>query len=299
MADADVAITAGSGTKIDTRTVGAGTDEHRQVVVIGDPTTAAQVATVDAANRIDAHLADYRLAAVNIATTGSTTLASDTNGVNHALIRIGTTRTGGTILFEVSADGTNFSNAETFKGNGDLWVSDIGQTPTSGDIFRIFLNGYQTLRATVTGTLSGTVATTITLVQTASVITAINTTAPPHAIGYNIQSKTAQYTTTQTGTALWTPTSGRRLVIMSYQIQVGGTTAGTMQLWFEAANADTTYTRGTDVAIFDGEFAPSTTLKPGVVQTGVWVGPAADMDLRVTDSAAINPLTVTVWGYEY
>lgn len=47
MADADVAITAGSGTKIDTRTVGAGTDEHRQVVVIGDPSTAANVAAVD------------------------------------------------------------------------------------------------------------------------------------------------------------------------------------------------------------------------------------------------------------
>ena len=52
MADADVLITAGSGTKVDTRTVGAGTDEHRQVVVIGDPTTAAQVATVDASGRV-------------------------------------------------------------------------------------------------------------------------------------------------------------------------------------------------------------------------------------------------------
>lgn len=53
MADADVPITAGAGTKIDTRTVGAGTDEHRQVVVIGDPTTAANVASADAANGLD------------------------------------------------------------------------------------------------------------------------------------------------------------------------------------------------------------------------------------------------------
>lgn len=49
MADADVPITAGSGTKIDTRTVGAGTDEHRQVVVVGDPSTAANVGAVTAA----------------------------------------------------------------------------------------------------------------------------------------------------------------------------------------------------------------------------------------------------------
>lgn len=48
MADADVQITAGTGTKIDTRTVGAGTDEHRQVICIGDPTTAGNVAPVDA-----------------------------------------------------------------------------------------------------------------------------------------------------------------------------------------------------------------------------------------------------------
>lgn len=48
MADADVPITAGTGTKIDTRTVGAGTDEHRQVVVVGDPATAANVAAVTA-----------------------------------------------------------------------------------------------------------------------------------------------------------------------------------------------------------------------------------------------------------
>lgn len=46
MADADVAVTAGAGTKIDTRTVGAGVDEHRQVVVVGDPTTAASVGRV-------------------------------------------------------------------------------------------------------------------------------------------------------------------------------------------------------------------------------------------------------------
>jgi len=52
VADADVPITAGSGTKIDTRTVGAGTDEHRQVVVIGDPTTAANVGAVSAAGRL-------------------------------------------------------------------------------------------------------------------------------------------------------------------------------------------------------------------------------------------------------
>jgi len=47
MADADILITPGAGAKIDTRTVGAGNDENRQVIVIGDPATAAGVAPVD------------------------------------------------------------------------------------------------------------------------------------------------------------------------------------------------------------------------------------------------------------
>ena len=110
---------------------------------------------------------------------------------------------------------------------------------------------------------------------------------------------TAQYATTQTGVALLTPSSDKKLVIVYIQIQVGGTTAGTLQVWFGAVG-DTTYSRGTDRAIFDGEFAPSSTLKPGFTSTkeSGWKAINADDVLKVTTSAAINPLTITVWGYE-
>ena len=47
MADSAVAITAGSGTNIDTRTE-ATNGNHRQVIVVGDPATNAGVAPVDA-----------------------------------------------------------------------------------------------------------------------------------------------------------------------------------------------------------------------------------------------------------
>lgn len=121
---------------------------------------------------------------------------------------------------------------------------------------------------------------------------------PGGAVGEEFH-ETAQYTSTQTGTAFVTPNSGKKLVVTHYQIQVGGTTAGTMQLWY-GASGDTTYSRGTDRAIFDGEFAPSATLKPGVMQTkeSGWPAAAADDILRVTTSAAINPITITVWYYE-
>lgn len=47
MADASVAVTAGTGTSIDTRTE-ATNGNHRQVVVVGDPSTNAGIAPVDA-----------------------------------------------------------------------------------------------------------------------------------------------------------------------------------------------------------------------------------------------------------
>lgn len=49
MADSAVAVTAGTGTNIDTRTE-ATNGNHRQVMVIGDPSTNAGVAPVDATN---------------------------------------------------------------------------------------------------------------------------------------------------------------------------------------------------------------------------------------------------------
>lgn len=67
MADTAVAITAGSGTNIDTRTE-ATNGNHRQVVVIGDPSTNAGVAPVDATGGLTVTLA---AASPGIIATGS------------------------------------------------------------------------------------------------------------------------------------------------------------------------------------------------------------------------------------
>jgi hypothetical protein len=125
---------------------------------------------------------------------------------------------------------------------------------------------------------------------------------PAHHVAYDgapflLTGKTAQYTTAQTGTALWTPAGGKKLVITEYQIGTTGTVGGNIQLWF-GASGDTTYTRGTDLAIFDHNFIPSATFSPGIAKSGLWIASAVDHVLRVTDDAAINALTVNVWGYE-
>ena len=113
---------------------------------------------------------------------------------------------------------------------------------------------------------------------------------------YTLTAKTVTATTAQTGVDIWSPTSGKILVITSIQIQTFATTAGTCQVWF-GLTADTTYSRGTDLAIFDGEFAPSATLKPGWSAQGLWIGPAVDSELHYTTTNSLS-IIITVWGYE-
>lgn len=117
----------------------------------------------------------------------------------------------------------------------------------------------------------------------------------PHANGTTMASATAQYTTTQTSTILGpTNAAGIKMYVTSIQIQAGGTVAGSVQVYFGTA----AYSRGTSRAIFDGEFAPSATLKPGYAQSPfVPFESVAGDEVRVTTSAAINPLTVTIWYY--
>ncbi len=122
-------------------------------------------------------------------------------------------------------------------------------------------------------------------------------TAAPH-VGlnsdpWNLVHEAAQYTGTQTSTVLVAGGASEKIVVTKVQIQVGGTTAGTLQLYFGTG----AFVRGTNRAIFDGEFAPSATHKPGVVMDGPFIAGTNGDDLLVTDSAAINPLTINVWYY--
>lgn len=60
MADTAIAITAGTGTNVDTRTE-ATNGNHRQVVVLGDPSTNAGVAAVDATNGLSVNVTNASL----------------------------------------------------------------------------------------------------------------------------------------------------------------------------------------------------------------------------------------------
>ena len=109
--------------------------------------------------------------------------------------------------------------------------------------------------------------------------------------------KAFQFTTARTGEVIWTPASTKAVVVTAFQIQSYGTNSGTAILWFGAL-VDTVYTRGTDGAIFDGEFAPTATNKPGVyVAFPTPMRGTADYTLKLTTTGA-QSITINVWGYE-
>jgi hypothetical protein len=114
--------------------------------------------------------------------------------------------------------------------------------------------------------------------------------------------KSANYTSTQTGAAIWTPASGKKIAITYIAIGSYGTTAARLILWFGAGGGspDTTYTAGTDQLVFAASFAPSANSKPGAIITPpvpIFCA-TADYVLRITTDAGMS-VDVTVYGYEF
>ena len=103
MADSAVAITAGAGTNIDTRTE-ATNGQHRQVVVLGDPSLNAGVAPVDATNGLAVQIIPALPAGANA--IGK--LAAN-SGVTIGAVEIAAAQTLGTVttVTSVTAIGTS------------------------------------------------------------------------------------------------------------------------------------------------------------------------------------------------
>lgn len=103
------------------------------------------------------------------------------------------------------------------------------------------------------------------------------------------------FTTQQTSANLIAGTAGQRIYVTSITIATGGTTAGRVSIYWGTG----TFTAGTSVTLFDGEFVPSTNSKPGAVLSfSIPIGGASATgdSLKITTSAA---MTVYVSGQAY
>lgn len=239
----------------------------------------------------------HRYNPANLGTAANSTSTVEVEGGNTMTWGINTT-TSGTFIFEASSDAVNWLSVEVFDAGLDQWVTGVNQTPTAGKTYHVACGGYRQIRIRTVTTLGATVAHTVNVSNSQQLLAGIDTGAAPHNFGYSLIHKDGEYTTAQTGTNLWVPATGKKFVITDITITTGGTTAGIVTL-FQAASGTTAYSAGTTPAIFRGEFAPSATVKPGVVKSFnvPYVSTTADHTLHVTTSAAMT-VYIQVNGYE-
>lgn len=111
----------------------------------------------------------------------------------------------------------------------------------------------------------------------------------------SLLNKGVKYTTTQTSADFIAGTGGQRIYVSHLSIATGGTTAGRVSIYWGTS----TFTSGTSITLFDGEFAPSSTSKPGTVLSfPIPVGGASATgdNLRVTTDAGITVyVTAQYW----
>jgi hypothetical protein len=231
---------------------------------------------------------DRRFNPSNLGTATNSASTQDVNGAAEAMVQIGTSTTG-TFTFEFTVDGTTWVGGEVKDAINDVQVSGANITPTAGRTYRCLTSGYRQMRLRTTATLGATVAHAFDLTAASTIVSAVDMGPAPHVFGYAPFHFDKEYTTTQTGAAMWTPASGKKFVVTDLRVNVGGTTGGILTIW-QGASADTTYNAGTDRAVYRGEFAPSSTVKPGFILPlrTPFVSDTADHILRITTSAGMT-----------
>ena len=218
------------------------------------------------------------------------------SGLGSGSVYIGTTVTG-TIIFEATIDGKNwFTHPAIIDPNiaGTHLIVSAAFIPTAGTYYLVPLTGYKGLRLRTVTTLSGTIATAF--VGDTHDLYLPEMSSAPHNIGFTALHKDGVYTTAQTQTSVWFTTPGKKFVITDLTISTGGTVAGVVTIYDSATNS--AYT--TQPAIFRGEFAPSTTSRPGFSKNFIvpYVSITAGNNVLISSSTAINPLYVQINGYE-
>lgn len=190
---------------------------------------------------------------------------------------------GGKVQFEGTFDGTNWTPI-TFR---EIGVNGYAQT---SDIEEDFIGSISALRKfrvkTITaGSTTGTIIGKFT--QAVSTLEGIEHTNPPHNFGYAPVHKDFEFTTVQTSTNIWTPTSGKKFVVTDLLISCGSSGPTTISLF------DNTNTSGNIITKFR---LPSNTVVPIQLKTP-FVSSTINNILRLTNSPAADIFGV-LHGYE-
>jgi hypothetical protein len=128
MADTAVAITAGAGTNVDTRTEGTN-GNHRQVVVLGDPATNAGVAAVDATAGLKVNLgADNDVTVTALAVAAAATLANVSDTASSTTLLASNAARLAAIIYNDSTVGLYVKYGATASATSFTYFLDAGES---------------------------------------------------------------------------------------------------------------------------------------------------------------------------
>lgn len=198
-----------------------------------------------------------------------------------------TAPTGGEISFELSVDGIHWETAYLWSLKDEIYTPKT----SNNESFRGSIAGARKFRFRVSsgGSAQGTVMGRI--IREVSTVEGIEFGWPPHRIGFPTIHKDVSYTTAQTGTAIWTPASGKTYHITDASIIVGGTTDGIVTLFDNTDATGNRLFKGAIEVTTNKQFVWDHQLKT------TFRGAAADNVLKITTSANIT-IDVILHGYE-
>jgi hypothetical protein len=238
---------------------------------------------------------NVRVNPANLGTAVASTSSAATEGSSSMLLSIGTTTTG-TFVIEATGDGTNWGTPEVFDTGIDMWVSGSGLTPTLSSNYQILSGNFRAVRLRTTATLGATMAHNFTMSMSQAFLGGLDTGAAPHNFGYPLFHREVASATTLTTLTLFTPPTSRRFAVTDLTVTCGGTTAGIVTI-YDAVTA-TAFVNQVTPTIFRGEFAPSTTSRPGFSKNFnvPYYSAAVNNSLLITTSAAMT-IYVQINGY--
>jgi hypothetical protein len=152
--------------------------------------------------------------------------------------------TGGEVTFEITFDDTTWEPVNMRSITDDMYTnktddnSDFVGSISSARKFR--------WRTSVPGSSEGTIKGRAQ--RGVSTLEGIEFGYPPHRFGFEPVHKDGSYTSAQTNTVIWTPSSGKKYVVTDLKIIVGGTVDGTLKI-FDDTDASGNYLFKGDVEV--------------------------------------------------
>lgn len=194
---------------------------------------------------------------------------------------------GGTVIFEGSFNGITWEEISMRSIDNDLMSHSTDITSNFiGSIsglrkFRIRTSSAGSAAGTMTGKLQKAVA----------VLEGIEFGNPPHKFGFTPISKDGGWTSAQTGTTIWDPTTGNKFVLTDLILIIGGNTDGVVTIFDETNSTGNIIFKGTIDISNNRQFSFNHAFKVPKVSSAI------NNILKITMSTDMT-VDVVVHGYE-